>query len=160
MAREISLSRGLVAIVDDEDHARISTRRWHAVPVKQREVRWYARSDDGASQVYMHRFILNAPRGTLVDHCDGDGLNCRRLNLRLCSRSQNNTNRGGYRPASGYRGVYPKRGKFYSAVWTNGRRLGLGTFLTAEEAAQAYDLAAAAHFGEFARLNFPTQRAA
>lgn len=106
----------------------------------------------------MHRMILDAKPGQLIDHKDGDGLNNTRANLRIATPSNNNQNskpqKGG---SSAYKGVsWFKRYKKWQVIITvNGRNKSLGYFIHEIEAAKAYDEAAIREFGEFARPNFP-----
>lgn len=163
---EVPLTRGRRALIDECDGNHVLAHRWIARPVEQiRGENWYAfrtaRSPCGRKiTLYLHRVVLNAGPGSLVDHIDGDGLNCRRANLRFATRALNNVNRGFYEPASGYRGVYWSRGRWSARISVGGHFKSLGSFGEPEEAARAYDRAAAATFGEFARLNFPARAAA
>lgn len=104
----------------------------------------------------LHRCILNATAGTEIDHINGDTLDCRRNNLRVCTRAQNGANRGNpLNNASGYKGVtWHKVGKrWQSQIKVNGKRKYIGLFKTKEEAALAYNREALRQFGEFAKLN-------
>ena len=160
--REVQLSRGLVALVDDQDYDMIISHRWQPTPADQKQVRFYASRRTSRSTFYMHRVILNPPPGMEVDHINGDGLDNRRCNLRLCSRGQNNANIKNIRRASsGFRGVYiSSTSRLYRAMISVGKKnIELGRYKSAEEAAKAYDAAASAAFGEFATLNFPTDAA-
>lgn len=156
MTVEIFLTRGYVARISDEDWPRVSARRWQA-QVQPHSAKVYAfavvRSAGRKLKVYLHRFIVDAPRGLLVDHADGDGLNCVRENLRLATITENNWNQRCY-GASGLRGVQ-QRGARWRARFGD---VHLGTFDTAEQAALAYDTAALAEYGSFAWLNFPEHR--
>lgn len=104
----------------------------------------------------MHRAILDPPRGVLVDHVDGNGLNNCRANLRTCTYAENSRNR---RPAVGhssrYLGVTFARsvGRWQAGITVAGKSVYLGQYDTEEEAAQAYNVAAIGHHGSFARLN-------
>ena len=106
----------------------------------------------------MHRLILNAPQNKLVDHVDGNGLNNRKTNLRLCNYTQNAWNR---RPAAGghskYKGVtWNNNSKgWYVRICKDYKSIYLGCFDNEIEAALAYDHKAEELFGEFAYLNFP-----
>jgi hypothetical protein len=159
MSREVPLTRGLVTLVDDEDYERvIALGKWKAH--KPKHV-WYAEICIGGRKnkrtIQMHRFIIDAPPGVDVDHRDVDGLNNRKYNLRTATRSQNLANRIRCVSQTGYRGVQPenKSTRFIAQITVNGRRIWLGNFSTAIEAARVYDRAAIEHFGEFARPNFP-----
>lgn len=110
--------------------------------------------------VLVHRELLQAPRTLHVDHVNGNGLDNRRCNIRLCSRSQNLANANFPKGVSGYRGVRKARNQrngWMAEIQVNNRRIYLGTFDEREEAARAYDTAAKQYFGPFARLNFPEQ---
>lgn len=156
----IGLTRGKVALIDDDDFERVSKFKWTSL-YNPNNKKWYARRAVGGrgrqTTIYMHRFILNAPKGIQVDHINGEGLDNQKRNLRLATNAQNHQNQ--IKPVaskSGFRGVSfdKRRNKFYARIWLNGRRISLGRFQTAVEAARAYDEAAVKLHGEFARLNF------
>jgi hypothetical protein len=144
---------GRYTIVDLSDWGRVLQFRWHV------SAQGYAvRRGKGERGVSLHRFLLDAPPGVEVDHRNGDSLDNRRTNLRLCSHAQNMANQrhrsGG---TSRFRGVTRGRrhGRWFARIKVNYRGIHLGTFDDEREAAKAYDAAARLHFGEFARLNFP-----
>jgi len=154
----ITLSRGEVAVVDDGDLATVSAHRWWAKPRDATNGGYYAYCNIGGRTVYMHRLLMDAPRGLTVDHINGDGLDNRRSNLRLATIGQNNANKAIVRSASGYRGVSRRRTLFRAQIgrWPNIQR---GPYrVSAEEAARDYDQFALDRFGEFASLNFPEHR--
>ena len=156
-SRQIPLTRGKVALVDEADYDAVAQFKWtYAKTSRAREyaARWVRREDGSRSTIYMHRFILGATRGKQVDHKNGDGLDNRRENLRFATSSQNNANRD--HPGPGYRGVYndSRTGRYVARIKVRRRMRHLGCFDTAEEAACAYDTAARAAFGPFARPNF------
>ena len=162
--REIPLTQGKVAVVDDADYEWLSRYRWMASMARAgywRAVRWVGTRAKHRA-VFMHREIIGAQPGQLVDHRNGDGLDNRRANLRACSSRQNQQNRRGSWAASGYKGVHQLH-RLLSKPWVaqiqvEGRSMHLGYFATPEEAAEAYDAAATTHFGDFAYLNFPAER--
>ena len=147
--KTIPLSQGKVALVDDCDFERVSTRKWYAA--KDTDNLWYAVAvSDG---VRLHRFILGVP--DLIDHRNGNGLDCRRSNLRIASVSQNQHNvKVNIRNTTGYRGVYRHGRRWYALAQTNKQRFYLGCYATAREAAEAYDQHVRATRGEFGRTNF------
>jgi len=104
----------------------------------------------------MHRLILDVPDGLQVDHIDGDGLNNRRSNIRMCTAAQNRQNsriqtmRLGIPTTSRFKGVSRNYGKW--AVHINGKWV--GRYNDEVSAAKAYDAAARQAFGEFAKTNF------
>ena len=166
---EIPLTQGLVALVDDGDYERCaSVGKWRAA--SPNGTHFYAihntsrASGQKRTTIQMHRLILDASRGTVVDHISGDGLDNRRSNLRLCTHAQNSQNRKPWKGSSSrFLGVYlQKTAVRYGCkrVWAAaiGRyptKRHLGTFETEVEAALAYDCAAREWYGEFARPNFP-----
>jgi hypothetical protein len=146
--REIPLTKGRSAVVDDEDYAALAGLKWRAFECKSGG-KWYAM----CGGTYMHRMIMRAPAGTPVDHINRNGLDNRRCNLRLCSPSQNQANRIVPRSKK-YRGVEKKGDKFVAVVKFAGRRYRRGPFDVAARAALAYDWMARQIHGEFAVLNF------
>src|SRR5690349_15956070 len=95
--REIQLTKGLVAVVDDEDYDALAEFEWQAIRSSQKLENFYARRGltrgERPSCIYMHRQILSVPMGVFVDHINGDGLFNVRPNLRICSPRQNAMNR-------------------------------------------------------------------
>jgi len=152
--RYIPLTKGLFAIVDAADYEALSQYKWTALVTGGKT---YAIRNDKGKTILMHRQIMKPPKGMVVDHIDGNGVNNSRANLRTCTRQQNLCNtrpRGG---RSQYKGVrYDKRRKKWIAEITHqGKKHYLGAFDDELEAAQAYDVKAAELFGPYARLNFP-----
>ena len=168
--KQIPLTRGLFATVDDEDFESLSKHRWFAVSGRGL---FYAvrtvRAGRSKKTIRMHRELLGMPPGLLVcDHRNGNSLDNRRENLRCATVSQNaqNTTSSHNQKRGGFKGVRHRHGK-WSAQYTvpnpaggRGRIRHLGYFATAEEAARAYDAAAVRAYGEFASLNFPEKRMA
>lgn len=155
----VPLTQGKFATIDAEDWPRVGQFRWYARLVRGK---WYAgRSvpDMRGRQrlIHLHRFILDAPDGALVDHADGDGLNNARGNLRLATTVQNAANRVIRSDnRTGFKGVGRRKGgRFIAEIVSGGQRYYLGRFGTAEDAARAYDAKARELFGEFAHCNFP-----
>jgi hypothetical protein len=143
------LTKGKVTIVDEADFKWLSQRRWYY------HIKGYAVSTSPKPSYLMHRLILNAPKDLQVDHINGDKLDNRRCNLRLCTAVQNRMNVFSYRGTSSeFKGVsWNKRlAKWESHISLNGKRH-LGFFTNEQDAAQAYNEAASRQFGEFARLN-------
>lgn len=159
--KEIELTQGRVALVDDEDYETLAQFKWTLR--KNRGCAYaYRTAYRGGTRrtVLMHRQIIGVPRGVEVDHVNGDGLDNRRSNLRPANRSQNCYNMRRRRNRSGYKGVRfhstTHRAKpWYATIKACGEQTFLGYFSTAEDAARAYDEAAIKIHGRFARLNFP-----
>lgn len=157
---EIPLSQGLVTIIDARDFALICNHKWYASKGgnTQYAVTNIYREDRSRGRLALHRVLMDAPAGMDVDHIDGDGLNNRRSNLRLATRSQNiynkPANRGG---TSKFKGVHwnPKLNKWRASVTIKGVKTNIGCFVDEADAARAYDVKARELFGEYARLNFP-----
>lgn len=157
--KEIKLTKGLIAFVDEEDFEFLSQFNWQA---EHRGNTAYARGGIDCIKrrtikAYMHRLIMKADNGQFVDHRDGNGLNNQKSNLRICSRAENNRNIVSKGKTSKYLGVdlagRPKNRRWRAAICHNGRRKHIGHFDTEIEAAIAYNQHALLLHGEFANLN-------
>lgn len=140
-----------MALVDDIDAA-LAEHRW--CTVGGYAVRRTPRPNPRT--LYMHRVILEAPKGCQVDHINGNRLDNRRENIRLCSQTENI--RAYMRPSaktSPYRGVCwaSRPGRWLARITVNYRTIHIGHYHTELEAAAAYDAAARLHFGTFAQPN-------
>ena len=143
--KEIPLTRGKFAIVDDEDYERFGSQRWHCSSAG------YARqTGPNRESIFLHRLIVGAGLGQVVDHINRNPLDNRRANLRICTHAQNLQN--ARRRGSMLKGVgLDKRdGRYYARVSVNGRRKNVGRFATEAEAHEAYLNSARRVYGEFA----------
>ena len=147
----VFLRDGFEAAIDAADIELVSPYRWTMLVGKHGHA--YAQcSNVCGKQTLMHRLILNAPRGRWVDHEDGDGLNNRRKNIRICTPAQNIANKVVERRNKlGTKGVYKRKGRFRAVIHSAGKTITLGSFMTENEAAAAYRGAAKALWGEFAK---------
>lgn len=156
-SRWVPLTKSLFALIDEDDFDRVD--KWYWSSLKREPYSPYAFRKVSNSVVYLHRFIMNAPAGTDVDHRNGNGLDCRKTNLRICSHSQNQCNYRKTRSitSSIFKGVTwdKSRGLWAASIKKDRICSYLGRFTDEEDAARAYDRAAQELFGEFARLNFP-----
>ena len=164
MTTKIQLTRGLFTIVDDED-AELSTSTWFAQPSKRTcyAGRTVMGKNGRKSTQRLHRVIWSRMHpGTdlpkQIDHRDGDGLNCRRANLRVATVQESCQNRRLRSDNdSGFKGVnwHKKSCCWHARIGVDGKRQHLGQFDSAEKAALAYDVMARKCHREFATLNFP-----
>lgn len=171
---EIPLGNHLVAWVDEED-ADLARMGWTAKSAgKKGTPSYYAintwRIGEERGEYYLHNLVWekanNAPlpRGFLVDHINRDKLDCRKGNLRLATRKDNEANKRKRRgnTSSKYKGVSKMGGSGRKSPWRATITLDkvqtpLGCYTTEEEAARAYDERAIVEFGEFAWINFPEE---
>lgn len=150
--RYIELTQNKKAIVDDEDYEQLNSIKWkyHKTGYAVRN-QWFP-GDKRYRTLRMHRIIMNNPIGLVVDHINGDSLDNRRSNLRVCRHNQNIQNQKlRVDSKSKLKGVYlHKKNQNWCARF---RKKHLGVFRSAEEASEAYNRAALLEYGEFARLN-------
>ena len=160
--KEIQLTQGYVALVDDADYEHTNQHKWHAL-VKRRKngsIRnvYAVYGARGKGTVYMHRFILGVTDSTIeVDHFpDHNGLNNQRHNLRVATHSENLHNqRIRTDNTSGFKGVFwiKQTQKWNAKIKIDGRFKYLGSFASRVGAARAYDVAAIKYHGDFACTN-------
>lgn len=163
--KKIKLTKGYVAIVDDDDYEWAIKRKWQAAVKDTGHV--YARGWIGGgkkSNTGMHRIIMNAKKGQIIDHRNGNTLDNRKENLRFCTKSENSSYRvKRAKKTSKYLGVcYSKaRADRHYLPWLaqiqKNNRITIRFFKSEIEAAKEYDLMATKLHGEFASLNFPHQ---
>jgi hypothetical protein len=157
MAKEIILTQGKVAIVDDEDFEYLNKWKWHIY--KQNRNNYYARTvihlNKKRIPVVMHRLLVKCD-GYIIDHISGDGLDNRKCNIRVCNRSENPINRRvNINNLSGYKGVswFKPEQKWRAQIQYRKIVYHLGCFIDPIDAAIAYNEAALKYHGEFANLN-------
>jgi len=161
----------IYAVIDDEDYEKVI----NAVRNKRsrKEGKWYAHIPAGSKHYAMsggrrksiHRVVMGNPKGMCIDHINGDTLDNRKQNLRICTKAQNSQNKKLRRDsASGFKGVAKEPSGRYSAyigdpntAYPKKRHIRLGTYSTAEEAARVYDRNALKLHGEYAYTNFPIE---
>ena len=158
MAKEIELTSGEIALVDDSDFENLIKFSWRAAGTGKTK---YAIRQYGTGRkrktIRMHRQLLNITETyRFVDHINGNGLDNRRENLRICFHKENMRNMSlSVKNTTGYKGVhfYKRVGVFQAYIYVNYKKKHLGTFLTAKDAAITYNKAAKNLHGKFARLN-------
>lgn len=137
---------------DKEDLELINKYWWHSIDSHGNK---YIATKINNKTVHLHRLIMNYPNND-IDHINHDGADCRRINMRVCSRGENMGNRRKKKTASSaYKGVYfykPTK-KWAAQIQVNNLKKSLGHHITEVAAAVAYNTAAAFYFGEYANLN-------
>lgn len=152
--KRIPLTQGKYAIVDDEDFEELSKVRWYY------DYRYAARNLPRCNKIQrtirMHQVVMQTPKGMDTDHINGNKLDNRRENLRICARSQNHANKNKLsNNTSGFKGVtFDKRlQKWLAQIYIQNKKIYIGVFEKTEDAARAYNKAAKKYFGKFAKLN-------
>lgn len=151
---ELELTQGYVTVLDKEDLHLVSNHKWSLHNASDKNL--YAISGEDGKNNLMHRVILGITDPNIkIDHRDGDGLNNRRMNLRICTMSQNQWNVGIRQDnTSGFKGVskHKSSGKWRARITAHNKVHYLGHYKTPEEAYAAYCSAALELHGEFARV--------
>jgi len=157
--RLISLTKGKRVIVDPDDYEEQTAHKWYAKKGNRRmkQPRYYAARSLKGKTIFMHRQIMRCPEDMEVDHINGDTLDNRKDNLRICTRADNNYNSSSRIATSSYKGVcfHKSTNKWQVQISYKRRKHHIGTYSHEVLAAKAYDDRASELFGEFARLNFP-----
>jgi hypothetical protein len=159
--KEIKLTKNKISLIDDEDFEKVSKYKWHCLANNYAARKFYYEKKDGkwiTKYIRLHQFILNEFNKE-IDHVNGNRLDNRKENLRLCTRSLNNANsikktrKGG--TTSKYKGVTWNKNASKWMVQAKLDNIGyyLGLFTDEIEAAKAYNKKAKELFGDFARLN-------
>lgn len=157
-AEWIPLSRGMFALVDESDFEFLSQFTWSVSSSGRNKYAEFGKKVGAKMKTFsMHRLLLKAPANMQVDHRNGNGLDCRRSNLRVCLAIQNRqSKRKQIRPTSSkFKGVHwdKVRHKWIARIRPNWSTVILGAFTTEAAAGAAYNEAAIKHFGEYAFLN-------
>ena len=147
--KEIPLSKGLNAIVDDEDFKMLSNSKWRATKNHNTH---YAVAGSNENFRYMHRLLCRTEEGLVVDHINGDGLDNRKSNLRAVPLSINRlSSKISKNNTSGFKGVgfCKQTGRYTAWIWKDNKKIWLGRHDTIEEAKKAYMEASRIYHGEF-----------
>ena len=157
--RTIPLTKGFVTIVDEDDYDWLNQWKWFCSPqgyAIRNDVSFRTNGYRNRKTIRIHRLIINPQKWQHVDHINGDRLDNRRVNLRVCTDAQNQYNqkpiRGG---TSKYKGVCwdKKTKKWLASISIYRKKIRLGRYILEEDAALAYNNAAEKLYGNFARLN-------
>ncbi len=152
MTIRYALPCGRYTLIDHGDLGKLDGRNWFS-DIRKNTVYVRGREPGGKRHVYLHSIIV----GGTADHINGDGLDNRRSNLRLCTQKQNCLNAGRKRTHKRFKGTYydSRRGKWWAQIYIGGKSFFGGYHDSEEDAARSYDSLAIKHHGEFARLNCP-----
>jgi len=148
---------GYEVLIDDEDYEKVKAIDWYTLAWKGKvyfRIQKYA-GNYKRKTTFLHRVIINAPSGMEVDHINGNTLDNRKANLRVCKHSENTKNRKLNRNKTGYKGVCFRkdRRKYTARIRKDGKLYFLGYFSTPEEAYAAYCEASKKYHGEFGRIS-------
>ena len=154
----IKLTQDKYAIIDDEDFKLVDQYKWH---VLKTSVNNYAATNAGGRKnrkyILMHKLILDYFGFSDIDHINGNALDNRKQNLRICSRQQNIRNKKKCNKicSSQYKGVWFRKDtqKWSSEITVDYKKICLGCFVNEVDAAKAYNEVAREYFGKFAKLN-------
>jgi hypothetical protein len=151
--KKIPLSKGLFALVDDDDFEHLNQWKWwicgrYAGRVKTKNGK--------REHIFMHRVVNHTPNSKITDHINCNRLDNRKENLRNCNFQENGRNVKKYRGTSKYKGVLwaSRNNRWKTTLQAKGNLMFIGYFKNEVHAALAYDLWAKDMYGEFVRTNF------
>ncbi len=150
----LKLTKGYQTIVDDDLPIEISKRKFQAF-IGIRNSTPYATTTINKRTYFLHRLIMNPPKGMVVDHINGDTLDNRRENLRVCTQFENMSNRKtNTNNKFGFKGVnyHKQSGKYRARISVANRRISLGLYSTPEDAFEAYKNASKIYHKEFSNI--------
>jgi hypothetical protein len=162
----IVTTNGYTVLIDKDDN-RLKKYKWYGCIITKSlkhnpnitRTYVYARrtyKENGKiKQIYLHREIMGFPLDKIVDHKNTNTLDCRKTNLRICTRGQNAVNSSRVRGKSKYKGVHSYNNRWRVSLKQNGKVSYHGTFDNEVEAAIQYDKVAQQYWGQFAYKNFP-----
>jgi hypothetical protein len=157
--KKISLTQDKYAIVDDSDYVFLNKNKWCLNSRPGRKLSYAKRAitlENGKQKfISMHSLLIDTPKGMVVDHIDGDGLNNQRKNLRICSHTQNTRNASlSKRNKSGSKGIFWNKtnNKWKVSIGVDKKLLHIGYFINKEEAQKAYRNASLIYHKEFSRI--------
>ncbi len=164
MSKIIYTRKGEEILVDDEDYETLTDLKWcldaNGYPITYTYVSGI-NGKKGQNKIYlMHRMIMNTPKGLTTDHINHIKTDNRKINLRICSQSNNARNSIKQSKINKYKGVAKCKGQdyFVARINNNNKGIFLGNYRSEEDAALAYDRMAEKLFGEFALLNLPDRK--
>ena len=139
MVKEI---KGRFVKIDAQDEKLLDAHNWHWINTGTVKPKWYLTTRINKTTVYLHRMIMDAKKGEIVDHKDGKTVDCTRNNLRIVTPSQNRLNAASSANKSvKYKGVFQKKGSktFYTMIQVTGQpKIYKGGFKTAKKANDWY----------------------
>jgi hypothetical protein len=146
---------GLKIEIDEEDFDLISSYKWYEAKTLNVSyaTAYFGGGRKNRKMMKMHRLILNAHKGEMIDHIDGNGLNNKKSNLRISTNQLNQANTRNFNNPTGYKGVYKEGNRYRARIGFCGKGVHLGCFSTPEEAAIAYNQKAKELYGENSYLN-------
>lgn len=137
-------------MVDNDDFDRINKYRWYLTDQGYAKRRVFPENQK-SFLILMHREIMSAPKGSILDHKNLNRLDNRKTNLRFCTKSQNSINRGKRCDnTSGYRGIHWNKNakRWFAKLILNGKEI--TKYATSKrEAIKLYRIMADRYFGEF-----------
>lgn len=150
--KEIKLTKGKIAVVDDEDFESLNKFKWLSYN-RYAARATYVTGDGKQTWIFMHRFLKNCPKNLQVDHINRNTFDNRKCNLRIATHQQNSFNHPGY----GNRGITkitnrPLKKPYCVRLMINGKGLYFGYYKTIKEAKKVWKSKAKEYYGEFSNI--------
>lgn len=154
MKKYLKLNKNASTLVDQDTYDKYGHLTWFLSDTGYAMASTYNPETKKVGKIRLHRLVMDNPKSKMIDHINGDKLDNRKANLRVCTNADNMRNRPKTKTNhSGYKGVIFHYNKWKATIKVNYKQIYLGRFTKKEDAAKAYNEAALEHFGQFAYLN-------
>jgi hypothetical protein len=153
--KQIPLTQGQFALVDDDDFERVNQFKWQAAYSPITDSFYAVRRTPAPERkaIWMARFIMQTPPDMICDHVNHDTLNNQKSNLRNCTRAENKMNQRSQNTVTGMKNIYVHKKRYRVEIMLDYKKVYLKSFKNLEEAIQARNEALKKYHGDFSNID-------